>query len=343
MTARALPRSLEDLRGRRAARWVRESTAGQADNFGPTPSPSSRPGQSSAGASWTRAPPGRSPTPGGRSRPPASGPRGSTARVRTGTSGASERASGGRSDFIPFRTRFFEDLIGDQAAVADQVVLLSAGLDTRALRLHLTAHLDWFEVDDADLLEDKEAALAAAGAEPRCRRLPARRADPVDRRGAVLLPDPADGRAPAPRHGGALGGGQRHRRGRQRDRPASAPGDGPAPWGARGSRCPRAVPHRRPRGALPVRRLGGRQAGGARAPGCWVRSATVSCARVRLARHAHRSDDAHVLLRRSGHARAPRACAPARFDDCPFEVMRPTQGTRPTEHGEKTSNRVPPP
>jgi DNA invertase Pin-like site-specific DNA recombinase len=35
MSARALPRSLEDLRGRRAARWVRESTAGQADNFGP--------------------------------------------------------------------------------------------------------------------------------------------------------------------------------------------------------------------------------------------------------------------------------------------------------------------
>ena len=35
MTARALPRSLEDLRGRRAARWIRESTAGQVDNFGP--------------------------------------------------------------------------------------------------------------------------------------------------------------------------------------------------------------------------------------------------------------------------------------------------------------------
>ncbi len=35
MTARSLPRSLEDLRGRRAARWIRESTAGQADNFGP--------------------------------------------------------------------------------------------------------------------------------------------------------------------------------------------------------------------------------------------------------------------------------------------------------------------
>jgi len=35
MNTRALPRSLEDLRGRRAARWIRESTAGQADNFGP--------------------------------------------------------------------------------------------------------------------------------------------------------------------------------------------------------------------------------------------------------------------------------------------------------------------
>ena len=35
MTTRTLPRSLDDLRGRRAARWVRESTAGQVDNFGP--------------------------------------------------------------------------------------------------------------------------------------------------------------------------------------------------------------------------------------------------------------------------------------------------------------------
>jgi DNA invertase Pin-like site-specific DNA recombinase len=35
VTARALPRSLEELRGRRAARWLRESTRGQLDNFGP--------------------------------------------------------------------------------------------------------------------------------------------------------------------------------------------------------------------------------------------------------------------------------------------------------------------
>lgn len=35
MTAR-LPSSIEDLRGRRAARWTRESTSGQVDRFGPT-------------------------------------------------------------------------------------------------------------------------------------------------------------------------------------------------------------------------------------------------------------------------------------------------------------------
>ncbi len=85
---------------------------------------------------------------------------------------ASERASGGRNDFIPIRTRFFEDLIGGQSATMDQVVLLGAGLDTRAFRMHLPPRLDWFEIDDGDLLTDKETALAAAGASPRCRRHP---------------------------------------------------------------------------------------------------------------------------------------------------------------------------
>ena len=35
MTRRTLPRSLDDLRGLRAARWVRESTQGQYDRYGP--------------------------------------------------------------------------------------------------------------------------------------------------------------------------------------------------------------------------------------------------------------------------------------------------------------------
>ncbi len=85
---------------------------------------------------------------------------------------ASERASGGRNDFIPIRTRFFEDLIRDRAPLMDQVVLLGAGLDTRAFRLTLPASLDWFEIDEAELLHDKETVLAAAGASPGCRRHP---------------------------------------------------------------------------------------------------------------------------------------------------------------------------
>ena len=32
---RVLPKELDDLSGMRAARWFRESTAGQWDNFGP--------------------------------------------------------------------------------------------------------------------------------------------------------------------------------------------------------------------------------------------------------------------------------------------------------------------
>jgi hypothetical protein len=35
MTAKRLPESIEHLKGRRAARWVRESTSGQFDRFGP--------------------------------------------------------------------------------------------------------------------------------------------------------------------------------------------------------------------------------------------------------------------------------------------------------------------
>ena len=34
-TTPRLPRALEDLRGLRAARWIRESTRGQYDNYGP--------------------------------------------------------------------------------------------------------------------------------------------------------------------------------------------------------------------------------------------------------------------------------------------------------------------
>src|SRR6185369_6432581 len=65
VTARRLPRSLEDLRGLRSARWTRESTAGQVDNFGPDAQREqqdraiSRYGLTDTGISWSVAHSGR--------------------------------------------------------------------------------------------------------------------------------------------------------------------------------------------------------------------------------------------------------------------------------------------
>jgi methyltransferase (TIGR00027 family) len=77
---------------------------------------------------------------------------------------ASESASGGENAFLPVRTRFFDDLLCAEADWVEQVVLLGAGLDTRAFRLPPLARVRWFEIDAAELLAEKEAALAALGA-----------------------------------------------------------------------------------------------------------------------------------------------------------------------------------
>ena len=81
---------------------------------------------------------------------------------------ASERASGRENTFIPVRVRWFDDLVVSAAAQARQVVLLGAGLDTRAFRLDLPAGLDWYEVDRPAVLTAKDSVLA--GLVPRCRR-----------------------------------------------------------------------------------------------------------------------------------------------------------------------------
>jgi methyltransferase (TIGR00027 family) len=75
------------------------------------------------------------------------------------------------------RTRFYDDVVVD--AVADglsQVVLVAAGMDTRAFRLPLPAEVTMFELDQPGLLEEKQAILDRHDAEPRCRRI----AVPVD-------------------------------------------------------------------------------------------------------------------------------------------------------------------
>lgn len=78
----------------------------------------------------------------------------------------------GPDPYLSIRTRFFDD--GLTAAVGApsirQVVLLAAGMDTRAFRLHWPEDLVLFEVDRSDVLDQKEAALERLGAQPRCDR-----------------------------------------------------------------------------------------------------------------------------------------------------------------------------
>jgi methyltransferase (TIGR00027 family) len=69
------------------------------------------------------------------------------------------------------RTRFFDDyLTAATAAGCSQVVLLAAGLDTRAFRLPWPQRTRVFEVDLPDVLAFKDSVLATQGAVPRCER-----------------------------------------------------------------------------------------------------------------------------------------------------------------------------
>jgi methyltransferase (TIGR00027 family) len=72
--------------------------------------------------------------------------------------------------FLPVRTRYFDDQIIRAARRNPQIVLLGAGLDTRAFRLPLPASCSVFEIDYAEAFTEKEAILstAAAGVKRRC-------------------------------------------------------------------------------------------------------------------------------------------------------------------------------
>ncbi|MGW4248623.1 SAM-dependent methyltransferase, partial [Nocardia sp. NPDC004722] len=54
------------------------------------------------------------------------------------------------------------------AAGCRQIVLLGAGLDTRAYRMNLPADITVFEIDLPELFDFKEPVLAATGATPTC-------------------------------------------------------------------------------------------------------------------------------------------------------------------------------
>jgi methyltransferase (TIGR00027 family) len=70
------------------------------------------------------------------------------------------------------RTRFFDEFLLRAIAASSlrQVVLLAAGLDTRAYRLPWPDHTHLFEVDQPQVLEYKEQILAETGAHPGCSR-----------------------------------------------------------------------------------------------------------------------------------------------------------------------------
>jgi methyltransferase (TIGR00027 family) len=95
-----------------------------------------------------------------------------TAALPTGAD-APDVAAGppGTNEFLAIRTRFYDDqLLSACAAGIRQVVLLAAGLDSRAFRLAWPAGVRLFELDLPQLLDFKEAVLAEHGAVAGCQR-----------------------------------------------------------------------------------------------------------------------------------------------------------------------------
>jgi methyltransferase (TIGR00027 family) len=73
---------------------------------------------------------------------------------------------------VVLRTRFYDDFV--RAASADrcyQIVMLGAGLDTRAFRLDWPASTRLFELDLPDVLAFKQRVLSRERAESRCMRI----------------------------------------------------------------------------------------------------------------------------------------------------------------------------
>ncbi|MCL9794069.1 class I SAM-dependent methyltransferase [Frankia sp. AgKG'84/4] len=100
------------------------------------------------------------------------------------------------SRYLGVRTRFFDEYF-DQAMAAGirQIVLLAAGLDTRAFRLRWPAGSVVFEIDQPRVLSFKLAVLGAQGATPAARH----RLVPVDLRRDWAAPLRAAGHDPAQR------------------------------------------------------------------------------------------------------------------------------------------------
>jgi methyltransferase (TIGR00027 family) len=83
-----------------------------------------------------------------------------------------EQRSAGSVISMVLRTRYFDDFL-QRIAVDNgirQIVLMAAGLDTRAFRLSWPVKMRLFELDQAPVLEHKEQILRSVGAQPTCER-----------------------------------------------------------------------------------------------------------------------------------------------------------------------------
>ena len=75
-------------------------------------------------------------------------------------------------DYFAIRTRFFDEyLLAACAAGRRQIVVLAAGLDTRAFRLAWPAGVRVFELDLPEVFAFKEQVLARQNARPVCQRI----------------------------------------------------------------------------------------------------------------------------------------------------------------------------
>lgn len=80
--------------------------------------------------------------------------------------------TGDPDPYLAIRTRFFDDALRDAARgiPGPQVVLLAAGMDSRAFRLDWPDGTVLYEVDRPEVFDCKEAILRDRGAEPECDR-----------------------------------------------------------------------------------------------------------------------------------------------------------------------------
>ncbi len=79
----------------------------------------------------------------------------------------------GVREFVSIRTRFFDDEISDVMLETSirQVVIVAAGMDTRAFRLSWPDGIIIYELDHKDLFEEKNKRLLELRAQPSCCRI----------------------------------------------------------------------------------------------------------------------------------------------------------------------------